>query len=295
LNENEFEKYLGDRKRMIEDRMMEYLELLQIPQTLKRSMIYSISAGGKRLRPILTLSVMESFQQDPMIALDAACAIEFVHTYSLIHDDLPSMDNDDYRRGKLTNHKVFGEANAILAGDALLTESFSLITESNQLTAEQKVKLAALLAASAGASGMVGGQVEDIEGEKKELALVELESIHEKKTGKLLECSVLAGGIAAGATEEELTYFKKYARHMGIAFQIQDDILDITGNPEQLGKPVGSDVANSKTTYPKILGLEGATEEMEKHINISLEFLNKINANTVILASIADYIIKRNY
>lgn len=291
----DFEQYLQDKKQLVEDRMIGYLNNLNAPATLKDSMLYSISAGGKRLRPILALAVMESFQKDPAFVLDAACAIEFVHTYSLIHDDLPSMDNDDYRRGKLTSHKVFGEAQAILAGDALLTESFSLITDNVFLNADQKVRLLSVLSRAAGAEGMVGGQVEDLEGENKELSLKELEGIHEKKTGKMLECSVLTGGIAADATEGELLALQLYARHIGIAFQIQDDILDITGNQDELGKPIGSDEANLKTTYPKLLGLDGAQKEMENHIRISLEHLGKINRNTGILASIADYIIKRNH
>jgi geranylgeranyl diphosphate synthase, type II len=290
-----FEQYLRDKKKIVEDRMINYLNGLNAPATLKESMVYSISAGGKRLRPILALAVVESFQKDPQTVLDAACAIEFVHTYSLIHDDLPSMDNDDYRRGKPTSHKVFGEAQAILAGDALLTESFALITDNKYLDADQKVRLLSVLSRAAGAEGMVGGQVEDLEGENKDLSLKELESIHEKKTGKMLECSVLSGGIAAGASEEELLSLQLYARHIGIAFQIQDDILDITGSQAQLGKPIGSDEANHKTTYPKLLGLEGAQKEMENHIEISLEHLGKINRNTGILASIADYIIKRNH
>jgi geranylgeranyl diphosphate synthase, type II len=290
-----FEQYLRDKKKIVEDKMINYLNGLNAPATLKESMLYSISAGGKRLRPILALAVVESFQKDPQTVLDAACAIEFVHTYSLIHDDLPSMDNDDYRRGKPTSHKVFGEAQAILAGDALLTESFALITDNKYLDADQKVRLLSVLSRAAGAEGMVGGQVEDLEGENKDLSLKELESIHEKKTGKMLECSVLSGGIAAEASEEELLSLQLYARHIGIAFQIQDDILDITGSQAQLGKPIGSDEANHKTTYPKLLGLEGAQKEMENHIEISLEHLGKINRNTGILASIADYIIKRNH
>ncbi|WP_338082922.1 polyprenyl synthetase family protein [Fictibacillus nanhaiensis] len=290
-----FEQYLRDKKKIVEDRMINYLNGLNAPATLKESMLYSISAGGKRLRPILALAVVESFQKDPQTVLDAACAIEFVHTYSLIHDDLPSMDNDDYRRGKPTSHKVFGEAQAILAGDALLTESIALITDNKYLDADQKVRLLSVLSRAAGAEGMVGGQVEDLEGENKDLSFKDLESIHEKKTGKMLECSVLSGGIAAGASEEELLSLQLYAQHIGIAFQIQDDILDITGSQAQLGKPIGSDEANHKTTYPKLLGLEGAQKEMENHIEISLEHLGKINRNTGILASIADYIIKRNH
>jgi geranylgeranyl diphosphate synthase, type II len=291
----DLELYLRDKKKLIEDRMIFYLNRLDAPATLKDSMLYSISAGGKRLRPILALAVMDSFQKDPDFVLDAACAIEFVHTYSLIHDDLPSMDNDDYRRGKLTSHKVYGEAQAILAGDALLTESFSLITDNVLLSADQKVRLVSVLSRAAGAEGMVGGQIEDLEGENRELSIRELESIHEKKTGKMLECSVLTGGIAADASEDELLALQLYARHIGIAFQIQDDILDITGNQDELGKPIGSDEANLKTTYPKLLGLDGAQKEMENHIRISLEHLGKINRNTGILASIADYIIKRNH
>nr|WP_246625081.1 farnesyl diphosphate synthase [Fictibacillus nanhaiensis] len=280
---------------MVEERMITYLHQIDAPATLKDAMLYSISAGGKRLRPILALAVMESFQKESLPVLDAACAIEFVHTYSLIHDDLPSMDDDDYRRGKLTSHKVFGEAQAILAGDALLTESFSFITENEHLSSDQKVRIVSILSRAAGASGMVGGQVEDLEGENRELTLNELESIHEKKTGKMLECACLLGGVAANASLVELEALQLYARHVGIAFQIQDDILDITGNQDELGKPIGSDVANMKTTYPKILGLEGAKQEMENHINLALEHLGKINRDTGILASIADYIIKRNH
>ncbi|MED1863528.1 polyprenyl synthetase family protein [Fictibacillus nanhaiensis] len=290
-----FEQYLRDKKSLVEEQMVGYLGKLDAPETLKKSMLYSISAGGKRIRPILALAVMESFEKNTAEIADIVCAIEFIHTYSLIHDDLPSMDNDDYRRGKLTNHKVFGEAQAILAGDALLTESFSLITNNSSLTSDQKVQMIAVLSKAAGATGMVGGQVEDIEGENRDLTLTELESIHEKKTGKMLECSVIIGGIAAGASDEDLMHLTNYARHIGIAFQIQDDILDVTGNQEEIGKPVGSDEANLKTTYPKILGLDGAKKEMENHIHISLEHLNKINGNTGILASIADYIIKRNH
>ncbi|MQR95644.1 polyprenyl synthetase family protein [Fictibacillus phosphorivorans] len=275
--------------------MVAYLENLDAPETLKKSMLYSISAGGKRIRPILALAVLEAFEKNTEEVVDVVCSIEFVHTYSLIHDDLPSMDNDDYRRGKLTNHKVFGEAQAILAGDALLTESFSLIANNSYLTSDQKVQMISVLSKAAGSTGMVGGQVEDIEGENRDLSLTELESIHEKKTGKMLECSVIIGGIAAEASDEDLMHLTNYARHIGIAFQIQDDILDVTGKQEEIGKPVGSDEANLKTTYPKILGLEGAKKEMESHIHISLEHLNKIKGNTGILASIADYIIKRNH
>ncbi|WP_231887807.1 polyprenyl synthetase family protein [Fictibacillus phosphorivorans] len=290
-----FEQYLRDKKTLVEEKMVAYLENLDAPETLKKSMLYSISAGGKRIRPILALAVLEAFEKNTEEVVDVVCSIEFVHTYSLIHDDLPSMDNDDYRRGKLTNHKVFGEAQAILAGDALLTESFSLIANNSYLTSDQKVQMISVLSKAAGSTGMVGGQVEDIEGENRDLSLTELESIHEKKTGKMLECSVIIGGIAAEASDEDLMHLTKYARHIGIAFQIQDDILDVTGKQEEIGKPVGSDEANLKTTYPKILGLEGAKKEMESHIHISLEHLNKIKGNTGILASIADYIIKRNH
>jgi geranylgeranyl diphosphate synthase, type II len=291
----DLEQYLGNKKQVVENKMMSYLNHLNAPESIKEAMIYSVSAGGKRIRPILAMAVMEAFDKDPLHILDIACAIEFVHTYSLIHDDLPSMDNDDYRRGKLTSHKVFGEAIAILAGDALLTECFPLIAENEYLTSHQKLEMVTILSKAAGASGMVGGQVLDLEAENQDLTLYDLENIHEKKTGRMLECSVIAGGIAAGATENERKALQDFARHIGIAFQIQDDILDVIGDQEKLGKPIGSDEANKKTTYPKLLGLEGAKKEMDHHVEASLEHLGKINANTVILASIADYIIKRNH
>ncbi|OYD59771.1 farnesyl-diphosphate synthase [Fictibacillus aquaticus] len=266
-----------------------------IPETLCKSISYSIEAGGKRLRPVLLLAVMEAFGAKSEKGLDTACAIEALHTYSLIHDDLPSMDDDDIRRGKPTNHKVFGEAIAILAGDALLTMSFSFILDDSRLNAEEKMQVASLLSKSAGPAGMVAGQAEDMEAEGAELTKDQLEAIHDKKTGQLLQCSVVAGGILAGASAHELESLKRYAKHIGIAFQIQDDILDITGDQQTLGKPVGSDVSNNKTTYPALLGLDGAKEELFRHVAAAKHELAKLQHETAVLEQLADYIISRNH
>ncbi|MFC7370453.1 polyprenyl synthetase family protein [Fictibacillus iocasae] len=287
--------FIADKKKLVEQRLKQLASSSSIPETLGKAIMYSIDAGGKRLRPVLLLAVMETFGCKSEKGLDTACAIEALHTYSLIHDDLPSMDNDDYRRGKLTNHKVFGEAFAILAGDALLTMSFSFIMDDSSLTSDEKVKVAALLSKSAGPLGMVAGQAEDMEAEGAELTADQLQSIHEKKTGQLLQCSVLAGGILSGASDQELKHLKAYAHAIGIAFQIKDDILDVTGDEATIGKPVGSDEANNKTTYPKLFGLEGAKKELTRYIGLAKKELSEIGHDTRVLEQLADYIIARNH
>jgi geranylgeranyl diphosphate synthase type II len=287
--------FISEKKQQIDRRLKELTADQRIPETLGKAISYSIEAGGKRLRPVLLLAVMEAFGAKGGKGLDTACAIEALHTYSLIHDDLPSMDDDDFRRGKPTNHKVFGEAFAILAGDALLTMSFSFILDDSRLNAQEKVQVASLLSKSAGPTGMVAGQAEDMEAEGAELSAGQLEAIHEKKTGQLLQCSVLAGGILAGASAAELESLKKYAKHIGIAFQIQDDILDITGDQQTLGKPVGSDVINNKTTYPALLGLDGAKEELYRHVAAAKHELAKLHHDNTLLEQLADYIINRNH
>ncbi|NQD69049.1 polyprenyl synthetase family protein, partial [Bacillus haikouensis] len=209
--------------------MLDFVNERDMPSTIRDAMIYSLQAGGKRIRPILLLAVIEGYGKEIRSGMKTAAALEMIHTYSLIHDDLPSMDDDDLRRGKPTNHKVFGEAMAILAGDGLLTHSFQLIAEDDLISSNQKIKLLSLLAKCAGPEGMVGGQVADIEGENKRLTVDELESIHVRKTGKLLIFSALAGAIISGASEEEQNKLENFAHHIGLAFQIQDDILDIEG------------------------------------------------------------------
>ncbi|MEH7546340.1 polyprenyl synthetase family protein [Neobacillus vireti] len=273
------------------------VEKLDAPSVIKDSMIYSLEAGGKRIRPLLLFATLDAFGIDPKKGIPAAAAIEMIHTYSLIHDDLPSMDNDDLRRGKPTNHKVFGDAIAILAGDALLTYSFEVINMLSDDFAPPSVKtrLVIEMAKAAGAEGMVGGQVADMEGENKVLSLEELEYIHIHKTGKLLRFSVVAGAIMARSNESLLQNLSSFAHHLGLAFQIQDDILDLVGNQQIIGKPVGSDTVNHKSTYPQLLSLEGARAALQKQIMLSKEYLKKTDLNTIFLNEITDLVASRDH
>lgn len=258
---NEFsEKYLSE----LEEHLLSYIQE-ESQTSLEESMIYSLDANGKRLRPLLLLAVLKSFGQNLVLGYPAASALEMIHTYSLIHDDLPAMDDDELRRGKPTNHVQFDVATAILAGDALLTLAFEVITEGD-LSAEIKLELSKLLAETAGYRGMVGGQQADIEGEESNLALREIESIHDRKTGELIKMAVLSGGIIAGKDTTVLEQLETYAREVGIAYQIRDDILDRVGSEEELGKAVMSDSALGKSTYPSILGLEGAYLALEERL-----------------------------
>lgn len=278
--ENQLEVFIGD---------------LKAPLHLKESMLYSLKAGGKRIRPLLLFATLEAFGLDTKMGLYPAAALEMIHTYSLIHDDLPSMDDDDLRRGKPTNHKVFGEALAILAGDGLLTYSFQVLASMPDEHADVKTRLAliSLVAAAAGAEGMVGGQVADIEGEGKQLTLEELEYIHLHKTGKLLVCSVMAAATIANAREEQTTALEKFAQHLGMAFQIRDDILDVEGNQELIGKPLGSDIENSKSTYPVLLTMSGAKEAMQKHFEAAKYHLQETGLATKFLEEITDLVVAR--
>ena len=281
---------------LLEEELRSSVQKLDAPVSLKEAMAYSLDAGGKRIRPLLLFAAMDAFGKNPAQGVRAAAAIEMVHTYSLIHDDLPSMDDDDMRRGKPTNHKVFGEAMAILAGDALLTYSFELIgtIPSEYAGFDEKLKLITGLAKAAGAGGMVGGQAADMEGEDKELTLSELESVHVNKTGRLLEFSVLAGSILSGADKARLEILSKFAYHLGLAFQIRDDILDVEGDEGALGKRVGSDTANHKSTYPKLLSLEGAKKALDDHITKAKEQLALTGLNTSLLLEITEMVATRN-
>lgn len=260
-------------------------------------MQYSLEAGGKRIRPLLLFATLRAFGKNPLQGMETAAAIEMIHTYSLIHDDLPSMDDDDLRRGKPTNHKVFGEAMAILAGDALLTYSFQMVgkTSSDYATAETKLQLIMELAKAAGAEGMVGGQVADMNGEGKDLTLTEMEYIHIHKTGKLLAYSVIAGAILSGANQTQLQLLTDYAYHLGLAFQIQDDILDLEGNQEIIGKPVGSDTTNQKSTYPSLLTLEGAKIALNQHITEADQLLKNSGLDIGLLNEITLLIASRDH
>lgn len=255
--------YLQEQARRVEaafDRL--FPASWHIPDKLEEAMRYSLDAGGKRMRPILTLTAAEAFGGDSELALPLACAVELVHTYSLIHDDLPAMDNDDLRRGKPTNHRVFGEAMAILAGDGLLTHAFHLIAASGGLPADRALAVVRELAEHAGPRGMVGGQAADMLGEQGITGLSELEFIHLHKTSDLIVFSLRAGAHAAGAGEAGLAAVSRFGANIGLAFQIQDDILDVIGNASKMGKAVQSDSRGKKVTYPYFIGLEASKEKV---------------------------------
>ncbi|MGD6827155.1 polyprenyl synthetase family protein [Bacillus pumilus] len=293
-NLNEF---LTTRKKAIEDYLFTYVQELTIPEELKSSMLYSLKAGGKRLRPVLVLALLHAYGKNEEDGIPVGCAVEMIHTYSLIHDDLPCMDDDDLRRGKPTNHKVYGEATAVLAGDALLTESFRLITSqlSSSISADQKIRIVDELVKSAGALGMVGGQFDDMEAEQKQVSLAELESIHARKTGKLLTFSVAAGAMLAGASDDDIEKLREFSYHIGIAFQIRDDILDLEGSEEKIGKRVGSDTVNEKSTYPSLLTLSGAKEKLDEHITRAKEIVSNLELEQQLLHDLCDLIASRDH
>lgn len=288
-------EFVTHYKNLVDQKLIEYVQSINAPALLKESMVYSLEAGGKRIRPLLLFATLSAYEKQPELGITVACALEMIHTYSLIHDDLPSMDDDDFRRGKLTNHKVFGEAIAILAGDALLTYSFELITKDPHLSAEDKVWIINLLAQCAGPEGMVGGQVADLQGENKQLTLEEIEYIHAHKTGKLLSFSIMAGAKIAGGNENEINLFRQFSEHLGLAFQISDDILDVIGDQAKLGKPVGSDEDKAKSTYPSLLTLEGAKEQLDYHTSQAKEILQQVKKDTKYLLYLTNLIAGRSY
>ena len=290
MNLTEFRKL---NEPLIQQQLTDLISSLAIPTPLKESMDYSLQAGGKRIRPILLLAVLHELGASHPDALKVAAAIEMIHTYSLVHDDLPSMDNDDLRRGMPTNHKVYGEAVAILAGDALLTYSFGIIARLEQVSSDDKVRLIDLLSVAAGAEGMVGGQVLDIEGEEKKLSLEELEQIHRLKTGALLTYSILAGAILGHASAEEMVAFSRFGEHLGLAFQIQDDILDVTGTSQELGKTAGKDETSEKSTYPSLLTLPKAKEKLDFHAAEAIHALRSLNADCPLLEELMSLIVQR--
>jgi geranylgeranyl diphosphate synthase, type II len=292
---NNLNEFIEKNVREIENKLTELLSQINTPETLQSSMIYSVNAGGKKIRPLLVLATLEDLGASSKDALQVACAVELMHTYSLIHDDLPSMDNDDYRRGKLTNHKVYGEAMAILAGDALQSLAFEILTNLNNTPPEIAVKLIRLLSIASGAEGMVGGQVLDIEGEKMDLTLEQLKRIHLNKTGALLSFCIEAGALLAGVDNEKMINLKEFAKNIGLTFQIQDDILDVTSTTEELGKNVGSDESSGKVTYPSLLGLEKAKEKLDYHHQLARNSLSFIDNEESLLLQFADFIVNRKH
>lgn len=286
--------YLQSKKEIVEKALDESLPR-EKPEKIYEAMRYSLLAGGKRLRPILCLATAELLGQSTEVAMPTACALEMIHTMSLIHDDLPAMDNDDYRRGRLTNHKVYGEDIAILAGDGLLAYAFEFVAQNTvNIPAERVVKVLAILGKAVGANGLVGGQVLDLECEgKADVTAETLSFIHRRKTGALLEACVASGAVLAGASEDDLARLSVYAQNIGLAFQIVDDILDVTATSEELGKTAGKDISAQKATYPRIWGLETSRSKAQDLIDDAIAQLEVYGAEAEPLRAIASYIINR--
>lgn len=267
-----------------------------LPLSLHQSMRYSVFAGGKRLRPILMIAASEAVGGTAEQVMHAACALEMIHTYSLVHDDLPAMDDDDFRRGQPTNHKAFNEATAILAGDALLTEAFRLLADpdANQFTPPATaLRVIELIARYSGSNGMVGGQIVDMESEGKDIDFPTLEYIHTHKTGGLILAAVQVGALLGGADDEQFAALTRYGGAAGLAFQIADDILDVVGDQSELGKDVGSDQARGKATYPSLLGLAEARQRASELCNLAVTSLTPLGGAAEMLQELARYIVNR--
>jgi geranylgeranyl diphosphate synthase type II len=297
MNDFNLKGYLAERKQMV-DAALE--RLFPVPAGLEKSVLeasrYSLFAGGKRLRPILCLAAAEVVGGTPESILPAACALEMIHTYSLIHDDLPAMDNDDFRRGKPTCHKAFGEAIAILAGDALLTEAFGFIAEGQMqkdFPADKLLKVIGIVVKASGYRGMVGGQVIDLESENQAVDVATVEYMHIHKTGALLSASLEVGALLGGGTEEQIAILTRYGQHFGLAFQITDDILDIEGDAALMGKTPGSDIAKNKKTYPVLLGMTRSKEAALAHVKGAMEALSNFDEKADPLRAIAQYLLVR--
>jgi len=294
----DLQAYLHNRSTLVDEALDRWLPRQDIlPQALHQAMRYSVFAGGKRLRPILMIAASEAVGGSAQQVLHAACAMEMIHTYSLVHDDLPAMDDDDFRRGQPTNHKVYGEATAILAGDALLTEAFRLLADAEanrSIAPATTLKVIETIARYAGSQGMVGGQVVDMESEGALIDFPTLEYIHTRKTGGLILASVQVGALLAGASEPQLAAINRFGSAAGLAFQIADDILDVTGNQVELGKDIGSDQARGKATYPALLGLAEARERASELCALAVDALEPLGASAAILQELARYIVNRN-
>jgi geranylgeranyl diphosphate synthase type II len=298
MSSSDFEKYL---KALVTE-INGYLDsnLLTSKEELSAKLVesvrYSALAGGKRIRPFLCVAIAEAYGMARQRVLSAACAIELIHCYSLIHDDLPAMDNDDYRRGKLTNHKVYGEAVAILAGDTLLTTAFGWLAKlkAQAIEPEKIVQILERFFNAAGSQGMIGGQMLDLEGENKKITLEYLEKMHRAKTGALMTLPAEVAAIMADVSATELENLREFTTNLGLLFQIVDDILDVEGSSEKLGKKVGSDLAQGKATYPSILGLNKAKDYAKEIYDKTIKSLDNLKCNTKMLAALTDYTYHRN-
>ena len=285
----------NERIKLIEAALLKELgaETALVPR-LAESMEYSLMAGGKRLRPILVMAAADAVGARGTDFVQAACGIEMIHTYSLIHDDLPAMDNDDYRRGKLTNHKVFGEALAILAGDALLTQAFEVILRQQGVPAQVLLEVLREMSIAAGPNGMVGGQVIDMLSEGKRISMEELRKMHMGKTGALFRAAIRSGAILGGASEAQLAALTTYADCFGLAFQITDDILDVVGDEAVIGKPVGSDERNEKSTYDTLTSLEEAKKLAADTVQQALDALEVFGDEAKFLRDLVKMLLERN-
>jgi geranylgeranyl diphosphate synthase type II len=290
--------YLSDRKRQVESFLEGYFGNPVLPRALHDSVVYSLTAGGKRIRPVLCIAAHEACGGDGASAIPFAASLEMLHTYSLIHDDLPAMDNDDLRRGKPTNHRVFGEGMAILAGDGLLTEVFSLLSDptyrTGPITEGTALRAIREIALAGGLHGMVAGQAQDLLSENSDPDPETLSFIHLKKTAALIRCSIRTGGILASCSDEELSKLSEYGEQVGLAFQIVDDILDVEGETEVLGKPKGSDEKKKKMTYPRLYGLAESKRRARALLQSALEALQALGERADPLRGIARLLVERD-
>jgi len=293
----DLKEYLNHKRLQVEEALDELMPPAEglLSEHIK-SMRYSLFAGGKRIRPVLCLSVAEALHTDPTPFLPIACSLECIHTYSLIHDDLPAMDNDALRRGKPTNHKVFGEAEAILAGDGLLTFAFELLSDtdiSGDITTDERIRIIHIISKAIGSQGMVGGQAIDIASEGKDIPFETLQFMHSYKTGALITASVQVGAIIGQATDKQFSALTQYGKNIGLAFQIVDDLLNVIGTEENLGKAVGSDAALSKATYPGLFGVEETHKKALHAVDNALIALEHFDHKADYLRELAKYIYYR--
>ncbi len=289
------ETYWKSRLPMVEKALDRLISKNAHPALIHKAMRYSLLAGGKRLRPILCLAAARAAGGNESSALPAACAVECIHTYSLIHDDLPCMDDDDFRRGRPTNHKVFGEAVAVLAGDGLLTEAFASVARTKPNRRYAAADFVAELARASGSLGLIAGQVLDLDSEKKRIPLKKLIEIHRAKTGALITTSLRLGAMSAGADARTLSQLTQFGRALGLAFQVIDNILDIVSTKEKLGKSIGKDQSSGKATYPRLLGLDGARREADRLTRTARSALRPLGARAHALLAIADALLRRDH
>ncbi|MBE7026865.1 MAG: polyprenyl synthetase family protein [Ruminococcaceae bacterium] len=291
----DFKTEFNNKVNTVNTYLEKYLEnKTDVPATILESMRYSLFAGGKRIRPVLMMASYELFEDNTDVVMPFACALEMIHTYSLIHDDLPAMDNSDLRRGRKTNHIVFGEAIAVLAGDALLNYAFETMLSSAVANSEKTIRAAAYMATCSGIGGMIGGQVIDILSENKVIDETTMQELHTKKTGALIRSGAICGAICAGADEGKIKLLEEYALNLGLAFQIKDDILDVEGDVSKLGKPTGGDTELCKNTYVSLYGIDRAKEMLEESTNKAKALLGEFGKKASFLIDFTDYLLKRD-